>query len=131
MKISKERYRQMQLVASYVPLCDCGATIELLCRDCFPMLQCSTDHLRTAESRVRQGLADVARVLGIHVRYTPISQSREKSVWIAPTPPNKRLLAQVALPVVNFELDPKNDGIPWLDPLAEKTSIEDLVPAGL
>jgi len=132
MKISPERYRQMQLVASYLPLCDCGATAVMLCRDCFPMLQNSVYHYRNAESRIRQGLADVSRVLGVQVRYTPILNSREKSIWVSPTPPNRRILAQAVLPVVNYELDPRNDGIPWLDPLAEKqTSLTDLVPAGL
>lgn len=132
MKLSVERYRQMQLVASYVPLSDCGATMKMLCRDCFPMLQNSLHHIHNAESRVRQGLVDITRVLGVKVHYSPIPQTRDKSIWIMPTPPNKRILAQAVLPVVNYELDTQNEGIPWLDPLAQKKSpLSDLVPAGL
>ena len=117
--LNNERYKQMQLVASHIPLCNCEMTVSILAKAAFPTMQCSTSHIHNAEARVRQAISDLGRTAGVVVHNEPIPKSRERSIWVNPSPINQVNLSRIVLPVVTFELDPANDGIPWLDPLAK------------
>jgi len=115
MKPTTERYKQMQLVASYIPMCNCGVTVEMLARDCFPMMANSLLHIHNAEGRVRQALSDISSQLGLAIHRMKLPSGRH-SIWIDPTEPNKRILNQIVMQVIEYEQNPQNDGVPYLDP---------------